>query len=104
MNAVSRLQAWFSAQCNGEWEHDHGVSIESCDNPGWWVKISLIGTPLQDVAFTEVSENVDVARCAVGPSWLSCRVEANVWHGAGDSAKLEVILDAFLAWAESQGA
>jgi hypothetical protein len=104
MSALPRLQAWYAKQCNGEWEHDHGVSIQSCDNPGWWVKVSLVDTPLQGVAFAEVSENIDLNRCATSQSWLSCRVEGNVWHGAGDASKLEVIVNAFLAWAESHGA
>lgn len=103
MSALSRLQAWYARQCNGEWEHHHGVSIESCDNPGWWVKISLGNTPLQGVAFAEISENTDINRHATGSSWLSCRVEGDVWHGAGDAVKLEVILNTFLAWAESHG-
>ena len=103
VSTLSRLQAWYVTQCNGDWEHHHGVSIESCDNPGWWVKISLVDTPLQGMAFTEISENIDVNRRATSSSWLSCRVEGTVWHGAGDAAKLDVILDAFLAWAESQG-
>ena len=104
MSTLSRLQAWYARQCNGDWEHHHGVSIESCDNPGWWVKISLVDTPLQGMAFTEISENIDVNRRATNSSWLSCRVEGTVWHGAGDAAKLDLILDAFLAWAESHGA
>ena len=103
MSALPRLQAWYAKQCNGEWEHAHGVSIESCDNPGWWVKVSLMDTPLQAITFTETSENVDQNRCATDSSWLFCRVEAGVWHGAGDAAKLEVILNAILVWAESHG-
>jgi hypothetical protein len=39
MDEFSELQDWYAAHCNGEWEHQHGVVIESLDNPGWWVKI-----------------------------------------------------------------
>ena len=76
------------------------MSIESCDNPGWWVKISLISTPLEGIAFEKIAENVDSGGWATSSSWLSCKVEGSVWHGAGDSAKLEDILNAFLSWAE----
>jgi hypothetical protein len=103
MNTFTRLQAWYSHQCNGEWEHSSGVNIQSCDNPGWWVKINLMGTPLQTQAFTEIVAGVDAQRFALGPRWLSCHIENGIWHGAGDETKLEHILEVFLAWAEKNG-
>jgi hypothetical protein len=103
MTALARLQSWYSQHCNGEWEHSSGIVIESCDNPGWWVKISLTGTPLQNEAFTEIAESVDDRRFPLGSRWLSCRVENGTWHGAGDETKLERILEIFIAWAENTG-
>jgi hypothetical protein len=29
------LQAWYAEQCDGDWEHQFGVSVETLDNPGW---------------------------------------------------------------------
>jgi hypothetical protein len=101
MNTLARLQSWYSRQCNGEWEHSSGISIQSCDNPGWWVKINLVGTPLESLAVAEIAEGVDARRFAQGTNWLSCRIEEGVWHGAGDENKLERILEIFLAWAEA---
>jgi hypothetical protein len=103
MNALARLQTWYSHQCNGEWEHSSGITIQSCDNPGWWVKIDLLGTPLQTLTFTEIAEGVDAQRFVLGSRWLSCRTESGTWHGAGDQTKLERILEIFLAWAEGNG-
>ena len=103
MNALTRLQDWYSRQCNGEWEHSSGISVQSSDNPGWWVKIDLVGTPLESLAFPEISEGVDAQRFALSPDWMSCRSEDGVWHGAGDETKLERILEIFLAWAEANG-
>jgi hypothetical protein len=103
MNTLARLQTWYSHQCNGEWEHSSGIIIQSCDNPGWWIKINLIGTPLQTRAFAEIAEGVDVQRFALGSHWLSCHTENGIWHGAGDATKLERILEIFLAWAEEDG-
>jgi hypothetical protein len=100
MNTLERLQTWYARQCNGEWEHSCGIIIQSCDNPGWWVKINLAGTPLQQQAFTEIAEGVDVRRFPQGSQWLSCHRENNTWQGAGDETKLERILEVFLAWAE----
>jgi Immunity protein 53 len=54
MNALQRLQDWYSAQCDGDWEHQQGVRIESLDNPGWALDIDLADTALADKPFTEV--------------------------------------------------
>ena len=100
MSTLSRLQSWYARQCNGDWEHSQGVAIDSCDNPGWWVKINLSGTKLERQPFPEIRENVDASRHAQGPRWLNCRVEELTWHGAGDETQLERILELFMDWAE----
>ena len=85
----------------GEREHQHGIKIESCDNPGWWVKIDLAGTKLETRDFTPVLENADAADFQLGPRWICCRVGDVIWHGAGDETRLPQILELFLNWAES---
>jgi hypothetical protein len=97
---LERLQNWFTAHCDGEREHQHGIKIESCDNPGWWVKIDLVGTPLHSQAFPPIRENVDEADFQLGARWICCRVTDDIWHGAGDETKLPLILQSFLDWAE----
>jgi len=101
MSTLTRLQDWYAHQCDGEWEHSSGVIIESTDNPGWWVKVNLVGTPLQTRYFAEVAENVNTQHFALSSSWLNCHVENGIWHGAGDETKLERIIDLFLLWAEA---
>jgi hypothetical protein len=32
------LEQWYFRQCNGDWEHTHGIIIETLDNPGWAVQ------------------------------------------------------------------
>ncbi|PYJ29620.1 MAG: hypothetical protein DMF24_09765 [Verrucomicrobia bacterium] len=54
-----RLQRWYKAQCDGDWEHSYGVSIGTLDNPRWSLKIDLVDTPLQDKSFTEVKRDYD---------------------------------------------
>lgn len=93
---LRELQDWFARHCDGDWEHHHGVKIESCDNPGWWVKIDLVGTELQDRAFSPVVENIDPGGFPEADRWLDCHIERGVWHGAGDELKLAVILELFL--------
>jgi hypothetical protein len=103
MGVLTSLIQWYAAQCNGEWEHRYGISIESCDNPGWWVKIDLAGTSLEGRDFARVSENVDENGFQLGDRWLDCRLNEGVWDGGGDETKLARILTIFLGWAESRG-
>ena len=101
MTTLLRLQEWYTRQCNALWEHQQGIKIESCDNPGWWVHIALKGTPLESVPFERIAENVDDAGVQQGTRWLDCKITDGVWEGAGDETKLERILEVFLSWAEA---
>jgi hypothetical protein len=111
MNEITRLQEWYASQCNGEWEHGHGISITSCDNPGWWVKIDLAGTSLETKAFAPVARNADPEqmariagglepdRCDRGGDWMLCETKNKVFEGAGDPETLQTILETFSNWA-----
>lgn len=96
MHRLQQLQNWYASQCDGEWEHQYGISIQSLDNPGWWVKIHVAGTAMEQVAFVAVSE-----RRSRG-DWLDCKVADRVFEGAGDASKLEAILGVFLDWVEQE--
>ena len=103
MSTLQRLQSWYTLQCNEEWEHRYGISIESCDNPGWWVKVELEGTALEGKPFTRIVANVDSQGFQLGESWLHCHLDGSIWNGAGDESRLEQILELFLRWAEENG-
>jgi hypothetical protein len=98
-NRLQELQRWFATHCDGTREHHHGISIQSTDNPGWWVKIALTDTELADRCFTTVADNVDPNGFPLGPRWMMCRLQNGHWHGAGDERRLEEILSIFLTWA-----
>src|ERR1700682_6352449 len=51
MKELSELQDWYTAHRDGDWEHQYGVTIESLDNPGWWVRIDLQQTELECITF-----------------------------------------------------
>ena len=36
---ISEIENWFKQRCDGDWEHQGGISIETLDNPGWCVKV-----------------------------------------------------------------
>jgi hypothetical protein len=47
MNALQWLQVWYKSQCNGDWEHQHGIKINTLDNPRWDLKIDIYNTDLE---------------------------------------------------------
>ena len=98
MTTLDRLQRWYAAQCDGDWEHQQGIKIITLDNPGWRVVINLLGTPIETATFAEVSN--------LGPEdhWIRCWVEGGEFNGAGGSLMLEAILEHFLPWAEGVSA
>ena len=99
MEPLTRLQAWYAAQCNGDWEHQCGVRIATLDNPGWRVTIDLAGTPQEGLPFAEVAEGVGADAHPDSPRWLRCWVEGGKWHAAADEGQLTRALGLFLDWA-----
>src|SRR5438874_9455169 len=98
-NPLPLLQKWFAKHCNGDWEHDFGIQIETLDNPGWRIKINLIGTALEGKAFAPVEQNVGPSSEPSATSWMTCYVKDGTWNAAGDAKKLNTMLLTFLDWA-----
>lgn len=96
MNSLTELQNWYASNCDEEWEHYYGVQIETLDNPGWSIKVDLVGTNLEDHSFSEI--NCETSE----EDWYFCRVTANQFEGVGDPGKLELLINTFLNWAKSQ--
>ena len=101
LGELEELQAWYAAQCDGDWEHDYGVDITTLDNPGWRVRIPLAGTSLEHAAFPEVRDLVPEV------AWMHRQVTQGRFEGAGGPLMLGRILRTFLDWArhaDGQGA
>jgi len=43
LNPVEKIEDWFASRCNGAWEHQFGLTIESTDNPGWQASLDMRG-------------------------------------------------------------
>jgi len=95
MSALADIQKWYESNCDGEWEEECGVVIETQDDGGWGVSIDLFYTNLEGKNFQAIKESTD-------DSWIDCRVEDSKFRGFGDSRRLEEILTIFLDWAKSQ--
>ena len=92
----SDLQQWYSAQCDGDWEHGFGIKIDTLDNPGWALTVNLEGTLLEEKLFPEI--NIKENR----RSWLYCSVKDRLFIGRGDPSRLEEMLTIFITWAQSE--
>ena len=95
MNVLQELQRWYQSHCNGDWEHGHGVRIDTLDNPGWSVTIDLDETDIEGRSFQEVK------RLGSKSAWIHCQVVDGKFEGRGGPFMLEEILRTFLSWAVS---
>ena len=89
------LEQWYQSQCDGEWEHDCGVTIETLDNPGWLVQVDLRGAraKLADHALALVGEPPSEQNGNEGGLvWMTCDIKAGKFVGAGDPTQLRAIL------------
>ena len=103
VNSIEWLQTWYRAQCNGEWEHQYGVQVETLDNPGWKVKIDLTGTSLQNLPMGDAACGaINHVGLDGDQDWLQCKVENNRFDGAGGPSSLLRICDVFMDWVESK--
>jgi hypothetical protein len=94
--SLGPICAWYRAQCDGEWEHAHGVTIGTLDNPGWRVTIDLGGTRWANAIVPNIMEE----RSEV--DWVQSEVVAGRFDGHGGAGNLEELLERFLAVVEGE--
>lgn len=89
MSALQKLQNWYIQNCNGDWEHDNQVKIETLGNPGWSIEIDLLNTALENTKFNFNEEKSEL-------DWYVIKVENQKFIAYCDSTKLEFMLTYFL--------
>ena len=94
-NTLRRLQTWYRAQCDGDWEHEGGIEIGTLDNPGWRLKVDLTDTILQEIPFEAQRDRYEDAT-----NWLRAWRDPTTFHVACGPTRLEDALIVFLEWAE----
>jgi hypothetical protein len=103
------FERWYQEQCDDEWEHHYGVTIETLDNPGWLVKIDLqgikpgvtsIGRVLVVVGEPPSHENGNQG----GTIWMTCEISSGKFVGSGDPTQLRAILAQFRSFVEAEAA
>jgi hypothetical protein len=95
MNELDRLQSWYAAQCDGQWEHQHGVEIGTLDNPGWRVEIDGLRGNLR-------SQEIDEQESP--ESWIKCSLANGMFKGYCSPSRLGRIIELFFAWIEDDSA
>ncbi|MDR2112868.1 MAG: immunity 53 family protein [Candidatus Accumulibacter sp.] len=95
MSELQRLQDWYRAQCDENWEHSFGVMIDTLDNPGWKVRIDLSRTGLDGKTFEPLSRGNPEADA----DWIDCKSESGQFIGCGGAGNLAELLRIFLDWA-----
>ena len=108
MNDIEWLATWYGQQCDGSWEHQLGVKIETIDNPGWWVTIDLVGTSLESrstaaLLLSEGEPPIGPHGRGGGERWLLCEIKDGKFSGAGDPTRLASIINEFRSFAEDKG-
>jgi len=91
---LDALQEWYAAQCDGDWEHQFGVTVDTLDNPGWTLRVDLTGTPLEALE----QPRIDVERTE--NDWIECWTEQGTFNGAGGPRNLTELLRAFERFAD----
>jgi len=88
------LQNWYKSQCDGDWEHEYGIKIDTVDNPGWYLTINLTGTNLETKKFTPIEKDDGEN------NWYFCLVKNGNFEASCDSCNLTTVLSIFRRWAE----
>lgn len=91
------LQDWYASHCDGDWEHQYGISIDNIDNPGWSFRADLTNTKHAGQVLSRVRiENSD-------SDWMQYWIENDRFEAAGGPHNLYDILKIFRDWIESEG-
>jgi Immunity protein 53 len=92
LSTLEQLEKWYSARCNGDWEHQWGVEIGTLDNPGWRVRIDLAGTPKHGATL----EQIAIERSE--QDWIICWTADNRFHIACGPENLSEAIPLFMQW------
>ncbi|MEL6363136.1 MAG: immunity 53 family protein [Pseudomonadota bacterium] len=93
---LSWLSSWFSANCDGDWEHSFGLKIETTDNPGWALEIDLTDTALENRNFL----TLEIERSET--DWLKCWLDNSTFRIVCGARNLPEAILSFRHWAETK--
>jgi hypothetical protein len=95
LSEPSSIEKWYRSHCNGDWEHQWGVQIETVDNPGWRIIIDLRETKAagQTLEWAKIERSDE--------DWLMYRVASDKFEAACGPLNLSEALEVFTTWYDS---
>ncbi len=83
------LSDWYRTNCDGNWEHNYGISIETIDNPGWSITIDIEETifKINPVPWVLVENSVD--------DWYGYKCMNGKFEASGDPSKMVFLISLF---------
>lgn len=83
------IEDWYSFHCDGDWEHQYGLTIKTIKSGGWSVQIELRETLLEDteIAWQLVKKSEN--------DWYGLAIKDSVFTASGDLRKLSFLLHSF---------
>ncbi|MFI5589994.1 Imm53 family immunity protein [Amycolatopsis sp. NPDC051758] len=91
------LSEWFSSQCDGDWEHEFGVRLETLDNPGWRLLVDIVGTGVEGRVLPRSKVDLGAGR------WLWTSADGKSYEGSCDVRSLRELVAAFRGFVSSLG-
>lgn len=91
---MARLDKWYSDQCDEDWEHSYGVTIDTLDNPGWDLSIDIIGTEIENIEIETFKSGDDYEK-----DWIAYKVDGGKFQGSCGAGRLDELLNIFLKYA-----
>ncbi|MFJ1288325.1 Imm53 family immunity protein, partial [Acinetobacter baumannii] len=80
---------WFLQECDGDWEHENQIKIETVSNPGWHVVIDLNGTSLEKASFESQDNKAE-------DDWYFISIKNRQFVATCDMKRLDFVLLKFL--------
>lgn len=94
MNDLQWLELWYTGQCDGSWEHEYGITIETLDNPGWRISMNMNDTPWENKEFAPVNLGMNLK------SFITIKKENGIIEAACGPLQLQVTLARIKDWIE----
>jgi hypothetical protein len=89
MNNLEIINRWFESECNGDWETENQIKIETVSNPGWDITIDVRLTPL---IFQLAKKEYN----ASSSDWYFYELTDAKFTASGDMSKLDFLLGEFV--------
>ena len=88
-NILEWISNWYLQNCDGNWEHDLGIIIETLDNPGWSITIDTADTPVK------LKDKPWVLQENSPKDWYGYKILNGKFEASGDPTKLQFLLNVF---------